>query len=94
MFLPHPLLRHRGHGEPSDPCVLAAAHSPKKNPLRADLFFLVYEVLNKGWVQYHPQGKKGDPMKLIIAGARTFTDYQRLCQVLAPDRHRIVELST
>ncbi len=32
-------------------------------------------------------------MKLIIAGARTFTDYQRLCQVLAPDRHRIVELS-
>ncbi len=28
-------------------------------------------------------------MKLIIAGSRTFTDYQLLCQVLAPDRHRI-----
>ena len=26
-------------------------------------------------------------MKLIIAGSRTFTDYQKLCQVLAPDRH-------
>ena len=25
-------------------------------------------------------------MKLIIAGSRTFTDYQLLCQVLAPDR--------
>ena len=28
-------------------------------------------------------------MKLIIAGSRTFTDYQLLCQVLAPERHRI-----
>jgi hypothetical protein len=28
-------------------------------------------------------------MKLIIAGSRTFTDYQLLCQTLAPQRHRI-----
>ena len=33
-------------------------------------------------------------MKLIIAGSRTFTDYQMLCQVLAPDRHRITQVIT
>ena len=33
-------------------------------------------------------------MKVIIAGSRTFTDYQRLCQVLAPDRHRIAQVIT
>ena len=33
-------------------------------------------------------------MKLIIAGSRTFTDYQQLCQVLAPDRHRIAQVLT
>ena len=33
-------------------------------------------------------------MKLIIAGSRTFTDYQRLCQVLTPDRHRITQVIT
>ena len=33
-------------------------------------------------------------MQLIIAGARTFTDYPRLCQVLAPDRHRITQVLT
>ena len=33
-------------------------------------------------------------MKVIIAGARTFTDYQCLCQVLAPDRHRITQILT
>ena len=31
-------------------------------------------------------------MRLIIAGSRTFTDYQLLCQVLAPERHRITEV--
>jgi hypothetical protein len=31
-------------------------------------------------------------MKLIIAGSRTFTDYQLLCQALAPERHRITEV--
>ena len=31
-------------------------------------------------------------MKLIIAGSRTFTDYQLLCQVLGPDTHRITEV--
>jgi SLOG family YspA-like protein len=31
-------------------------------------------------------------MKLIIAGSRTFTDYQLLCQTLAPERHRITEV--
>jgi hypothetical protein len=31
-------------------------------------------------------------MKLIIAGSRTFTDYQFLCQTLAPERHRITEV--
>ena len=33
-------------------------------------------------------------MKLIIAGSRTFTDYQLLCQVLAPERHRITQVLT
>jgi len=33
-------------------------------------------------------------MKVIIAGAHTFTDYQRLCQVLASDRHRITQVLT
>src|SRR6266851_768193 len=28
------------------------------------------------------------------AGSRTFTDYQMLCQVLAPDRHRIAQVLT
>jgi Domain of unknown function (DUF4326)/YspA, cpYpsA-related SLOG family len=37
---------------------------------------------------------QGGLMKLIIAGSRTFTDYQRLCQVLAPDRHRITQVLT
>jgi Domain of unknown function (DUF4326)/YspA, cpYpsA-related SLOG family len=36
----------------------------------------------------------GGLMKLIIAGSSTFTDYQRLCQVLAPDRHRIAQVLT
>ena len=31
-------------------------------------------------------------MKLIVAGSRAFTDYQLLCQTLAPERHRITEV--
>ena len=31
-------------------------------------------------------------MKLIIAGARTFTDYQLLCHTLALERHHITEV--
>jgi hypothetical protein len=33
-------------------------------------------------------------MKVIIAGSRTFTAYQFLCQVLAPERHRITQVLT
>src|SRR5262249_11205020 len=33
-------------------------------------------------------------MKLIIAGSHNFTDYQRLCQVLAPERHRVTQVLT
>ena len=33
-------------------------------------------------------------MKIIIAGSPTFTDYQHLCQVLAPDRYRITQVIT
>ena len=33
-------------------------------------------------------------MKLIIAGSRTFTDYQLLCQTLAPERQRITQVLT
>jgi len=33
-------------------------------------------------------------MKIIIAGARTFTDYQLLCQTLAPERTRITQVLT
>src|SRR6266446_6129119 len=36
MLSPHPLLRHRGHGEPSHPCVSAAAHSPQTNTSEED----------------------------------------------------------
>ena len=41
-----------------------------------------------------PHRPQGGLMQLIIAGSRTFTDYQRLCQVLAPDRHRIAQVIT
>jgi len=33
-------------------------------------------------------------MKLIIAGSRSFTHYQHLCQTLAPERHRITQVLT
>ena len=33
-------------------------------------------------------------MKLIIAGSRTFIDYQLLCQTLAPERPRITHVIT
>ena len=33
-------------------------------------------------------------MKLLVAGSRAFTDYQKLCQVLAPERHRIAQVLT
>ena len=33
-------------------------------------------------------------MRLIIAGSRGFTNYQRLCQVLAPERRRITQVLT
>ena len=33
-------------------------------------------------------------MKLIIVGSHTFTDYQLLCQMLAPERHRITQVRT
>jgi Domain of unknown function (DUF4326)/YspA, cpYpsA-related SLOG family len=41
-----------------------------------------------------PHRPHGGLMTLIIAGSRTFTDYQHLCQVLAPDRHRIAQVIT
>jgi hypothetical protein len=31
-------------------------------------------------------------MKLIIAGSRSFSDYQLLCHTLAPELHRITEV--
>lgn len=31
-------------------------------------------------------------MKVIIAGSRSFTDYQRLCQVLGQERHHITQV--
>ena len=33
-------------------------------------------------------------MRLIIAGSRSFTNYQLLCQTLAPERHRITQVLT
>jgi len=33
-------------------------------------------------------------MQLIIAGSRSFHDDQRLCQTLAPERHRITQVLT
>jgi len=33
-------------------------------------------------------------MKIIVAGSRSFHDYQLLCQTLAPDRHRITQVLT
>jgi SLOG family YspA-like protein len=33
-------------------------------------------------------------MKLVIAGNRSFHDYQLLCQTLAPERHRITLVIT
>ena len=54
-----------------------------------------------GWCRSHHSLKAGrtrrawgSTMKLIIAGSRTFTDYQLLCQTLAPERHRITQVIT
>jgi hypothetical protein len=33
-------------------------------------------------------------MKVIIAGSRTFTDYQLLCHILATERPRITQVIT
>ena len=33
-------------------------------------------------------------MKIVIAGSRSFHDYQLLCQTLAPERHRITQVLT
>ena len=33
-------------------------------------------------------------MKIVIAGSRSFHDYQLLCQTLAPERHRITQVIT
>src|SRR5438128_12314162 len=41
-----------------------------------------------------PQRTVGGGITLIITGSRTFTDYQRLCQVLAPERHHITQVLT
>jgi Domain of unknown function (DUF4326)/YspA, cpYpsA-related SLOG family len=41
-----------------------------------------------------PHRTSGGLLMLIIAGSRTFTDYQRLCQVLAPDKERITQVLT
>jgi hypothetical protein len=41
-----------------------------------------------------PSARKESTRKLIIAGSRTFTDYQLLCQTLAPERHRITQVLT
>src|SRR5262249_27106299 len=84
MFLPHPLLRHRGHGKPSRPCVSAAAHSPQKNTPGQDRVFRFVAL----------RARREAPMKLIIAGSRTFSDYQRLCQMLAQDKSRITQIIT
>src|SRR5215471_16314192 len=45
-------------------------------------------------LERHVQGTHGGTMKLIIAGSRTFTAYQRLCQVLAPDKGCIAQVIT
>jgi hypothetical protein len=45
----------------------------------------------------HPQGgcaRKEVPVKIVIAGSRSFHDYQLLCQTLAPERHRITQVIT
>ena len=33
-------------------------------------------------------------MKIVIAGNRSFHDYQLLCETLAPERHRITQVIT
>jgi hypothetical protein len=33
-------------------------------------------------------------VKIVIAGSRSFHDYQLLCQTLAPERHRITQVIT
>src|SRR5438552_212555 len=79
-------------GSPATPaCRLQ--HIAQRTTPRKKMYFLVYKDLNTG-EEPHLQDKKGDLMKLIIAGAQTFTDYQHLCQVLAPDRHRITQVLT
>src|SRR5215471_7767790 len=79
-FSPPPLRRP---WEAQPPLRVAAAHSPQNNASKEDCFFCLANPT--------PREVR---MKLIIAGSRTFTDYQLLCQTLAPDRHRITQVIT
>src|SRR4029450_4765683 len=65
--LAHPLFG--GHGKPSRPCVALQHTALRQTPRQRHAFF----------VFKHPHHREVF-MKLIIAGSRTFTDYQRLCQ--------------
>src|SRR5207302_3835171 len=53
--------------------------------------------IHGAWPGSHSQGgcaRKEVPMKIVIAGSRSFHDYQLLCQTLAPERHRITQVIT
>src|SRR5215475_12384787 len=79
-FSPPPLRRP---WEAQPPLRVAAAHSPQKMPRKRTAFFV-----------WHIQHPREAIMKLIIAGSRTFTDYQLLWQTLAPERSRITQVIT
>src|SRR5262249_19687205 len=73
-----PPLRRPWEAQP--PLRDAAAHSPQTNTLAE-----AFSLFNPG---------REAIMKLIVAGSRTFTDYQLLCQTLAPERHHITQVIT
>src|SRR5262250_1527353 len=79
-FSPPPLRRP---WEAQPPLRVAAAHSHQNNASEEDCFFCLANPT--------PREVR---MQLIIAGSRTFTDYQLLCQTLALERSRITQVLT
>src|SRR5262249_34091283 len=80
-FSPPPLRRP---WEAQPPLRDAAAHSPQNNISAENCFFRFVAL----------RARREVTMKLIIAGSRTFADYQLLCQTLAPERPRITQVLT
>src|SRR4029453_1819131 len=69
-------------GSPATPACRCSTQPSEKNTSEEHCFFRFVAL----------RARREAIMKLIVAGSRAFTDYQLLCQTLAPQRHHITEL--